>query len=77
MSEKEVELRLTASTKKASVLSKLLPTGNRTLKVAFIYEKTSVSSSWTYSHELGRLHIEEAFQKMLQRFIMIILTLII
>lgn len=62
MSEKEVELRLTASTKKASMLSKLLPTGSRTLKVAFIYEKTSVSSSWTYSHELGRLHLEEAFQ---------------
>lgn len=61
MSEKEVDLRLTASTKKASVLSKLLPTGNRTLKVAFIYEKTSGSSSWTYSHELGRLHIEESF----------------
>ena len=61
MSENEVELRLTASTKKASVLSKLLPTGNRTLKVAFIYEKTSASSSWTYSHELGRLHIEESF----------------
>lgn len=61
MSENEVELRLTASTKKASVLSKLLPTGNRTLKVAFIYEKTSASSSWTYSHELGRLHIEETF----------------
>ncbi len=61
MSENEVELRLTASTKKASMLSKLLPTGNRTLKVAFIYEKTSASSSWTYSHELGRLHIEESF----------------
>lgn len=61
MSKNEVELRLTASTKKASVLSKLLPTGNRTLKVAFIYEKTSASSSWTYSHELGRLHIEESF----------------
>lgn len=61
MSENEVELRLTASTKKASVLSKLLPTNNRTLKAAFIYEKTSASSSWTYSHELGRLHIEEAF----------------
>lgn len=61
MSKNEVELRLTASTKKASVLSKLLPTGNRTLKVAFIYEKTSASSSWTYSHELGRLHIEETF----------------
>lgn len=62
MSQKKVDLRLTTSTKKASVLSKLFPSGNRTLKIAFIYEKTSVSSSWTYSHELGRLHLEETFQ---------------
>lgn len=31
------------------------------LKIAFIYEKTSETSSWTYSHELGRLYIEQAF----------------
>ncbi len=61
MSKKEVDLRLTASPKKPSVLSKLIPTGTRKLKVAFIYEKTSLSSSWTYSHELGRLHLEETF----------------
>lgn len=61
MSKKEVDLRLTTTPKKTSVLSKLLPTGTRKLKVAFIYEKTLGSSSWTYSHELGRLHIEETF----------------
>lgn len=62
MSDKAVDLRLTTSHKKASVLSKLFPTGNRTLKVAFIYEKTSASSSWTYSHELGRLHLDTTFE---------------
>lgn len=61
MSKQEIDLRMTTSEKKASVLSKLLPTGNQKLKIAFIYEKTSASSSWTYSHELGRLHIEEVF----------------
>ena len=62
MSKQEVDLRMTASTKKPSVLSKLLPT-SQTLKIAFIYEKTSASSSWTYSHELGRAHLEESFPK--------------
>lgn len=62
LSKQEVDLRMTASTKKPSVLSKLLPT-SQTLKIAFIYEKTSASSSWTYSHELGRAHLEESFPK--------------
>lgn len=62
LSKREVELRMTASTKKPSVLSKLLPT-SQTLKIAFIYEKTSASSSWTYSHELGRAHLQENFPK--------------
>lgn len=61
MSKKEVDLRLTTTPKKTSVLSRLIPIGTRKLKVAFIYEKTLGSSSWTYSHELGRLHIEETF----------------
>ena len=61
MSDTEVDLRMTASTKKASVLTKLLTPGAKHLKVAFIYEKTSASSAWTYSHELGRLHLNEVF----------------
>ncbi|MCI8296527.1 MAG: BMP family ABC transporter substrate-binding protein [Lachnospiraceae bacterium] len=28
--------------------------------IAFIYEKTPETSSWTYGHELGRLYLEEA-----------------
>lgn len=31
------------------------------LKIAFIYEKTATSSAWTYSHELGRLYLEQTF----------------
>lgn len=60
MSTQKVDLRMTASPKKSFTLSKLLPSDKK-LKVAFIYEKTPVSSSWTYSHELGRLHVEETF----------------
>ena len=39
MSDTEVDLRMTASTKKASVFTKLLTPGAKHLKVAFIYEK--------------------------------------
>lgn len=31
------------------------------LKVAFIYARTIEKSGWTYSHELGRRHIEKVF----------------
>lgn len=31
------------------------------LKIAFIYEKTIETSSWSYSHELGRLYLEQVF----------------
>ncbi|MCI9593083.1 MAG: BMP family ABC transporter substrate-binding protein [Lachnospiraceae bacterium] len=31
------------------------------LKIAFIYEKTTEISSWSYSHELGRLYLEQVF----------------
>ena len=38
----------------------------RTLKVAFVYAKTSITSGWTYAHELGRLHIENIFSDQIQ-----------
>lgn len=31
------------------------------LKIAFIYARTAVTSSWTYGHELGRMYLEQAF----------------
>ena len=62
MSKKQVDLRMTASMKKPSVLTKLLTPSQNSLKVGFIYEKTSASSSWTYSHELGRAHLEESLK---------------
>ena len=48
-------------TEKPSLLGKLHLFGTPTLKIAFLYEKTPNSSAWTYGHELGRLHLEQAF----------------
>lgn len=48
---------------KSSLLGKILPTtpAPEDLKIAFLYYKTPETSSWTYAHELGRLHLEQAF----------------
>lgn len=45
------------------LVSRLLSAGgeNAPLKIAFIYEKTTETSSWSYAHELGRLYLEQAF----------------
>ncbi len=36
-------------------------TSSKKLKVAFIHERSTEESSWTYSHELGRMHLEQVF----------------
>ena len=40
------------------ILSPIIPPAYK-LKVGFIYHKTSETSSWTYSHNLGRVYLEE------------------
>lgn len=59
--EDDIDIKMDPTEEKKSILTKLLPKGNTKLKIAFIYEKTISASAWTYSHELGRLHLEEAF----------------
>ena len=50
---------------KPSLLNWLFPSNTiepEMLKIGFIYMKTPDTSSWTYAHELGRLHLEQVFQ---------------
>lgn len=60
----QVELIQSPEEVKSSFINKLIP-GNiltpETLKIAFIYMKTTDTSSWAYAHELGRMHIEQMF----------------
>lgn len=42
------------------ILTDLIP-GNAKQKVAFIHQKTSETSGWTYGHELGRMYLEGVF----------------
>ena len=43
-----------------NILNFILP-GTQKPKIAFFYEKTTTDSSWSYSHELGRLYLETVF----------------
>lgn len=46
---------------KKTLLKRLLPSGQPKLKVAFVHENAAGTSEWTYSHELGRFHLEQTF----------------
>ena len=46
---------------KAGLFRQLLPSGTTEIKAAFLHEKTADTSGWTYSHELGRTYLEQAF----------------
>lgn len=58
--ELQMEPASTTDVKK-NILTRLLPSSSPQLKVAFIHEKSKENSSWTYAHELGRMHLEETF----------------
>ena len=44
-----------------NLLNLILPDNSAKVKIAFFYEKTHRTSGWTYSHELGRLYLENVF----------------
>lgn len=45
---------------KKTLVKMILPQNSEPLKIAFIHTKTVETSSWTYGHDLGRGHLEEA-----------------
>lgn len=44
-----------------NLLNLILPDNANKVKIAFLYEKNHRTSSWAYSHELGRLYLENVF----------------
>lgn len=47
----------------SNIWNRILPSASqKKYKIAFIHEKTAETSSWTYGHELGRMHLEEVFK---------------
>lgn len=59
--EKPIDLKLEAEQKEKPSLLARLPLSTKPLQVAFVYDKTPETSGWTYSHELGRQHVERVF----------------
>ncbi|MGN0494784.1 MAG: BMP family ABC transporter substrate-binding protein [Lachnospiraceae bacterium] len=59
--ENSVELLMDPTEDKKLVDSVLNKIRTSKKKIAFIYDKSPSESNWIYSHELGRLHLEEAF----------------
>ena len=57
----EVERVMEPETEKTPILTRLLASPKRMIKVAFIYEGSTNSSEWNYAHELGRQQLEDAF----------------
>ncbi len=59
-----IDVKLTPEEeKRRGLLAKMFAPGeDRQLKVAFIYDKTPLTSGWTYSHESGRLHVQRVFK---------------
>ena len=41
-----------------NLLNLILPDNANRIRIAFLYEKNHRTSSWTYSHELGRLYLD-------------------
>ncbi len=58
----EVRLLMNAdpSVEKKPFVKRILPLSQEVLKIAFIHAKTVETSSWTYGHDLGRGHLEQA-----------------
>lgn len=58
----EVKLIMNADTavEKKPLVKRILPLNPEPLKIAFIHTKTAETSSWTYGHDLGRSHLEQA-----------------
>lgn len=64
--EESIDLKLNPNQEKPPLLKLILPSSMTVVKIAFIYEKTAGNSAWTYSHELGRLHLEQVFGDQVQ-----------
>ena len=65
--EEPIELLMEPSKKESSptlyknLLNLIIPDNSNKVKIAFLYEKTHRTSGWTYSHELGRLYLDNVF----------------
>lgn len=53
-------------TDQKSLLNYLIPQTQKKLKVVFLYPREPKTSAWLYSHELGRMYLDETFSDKLE-----------
>lgn len=56
-----VDIKMNPNESKAPLLQRLVPLSSPVLKIAFVHEVDPQKSGWTYAHDLGRMHLEQAF----------------
>lgn len=49
-----------------NLISRIISSAPKKLKIAFVNDKTADTSSWTYAHELGRQHLEDVFENQIE-----------
>lgn len=60
--ESSVEIQMNPNDTKKTLLQRLIPLSSPTLNIAFVHETAPEKSGWTYAHDLGRMHLEQAFR---------------
>lgn len=56
-----VDIKMAPNESKTPLLQRLIPLHSPVLKIAFVHEVDPQQSGWTYAHDLGRMHLEQAF----------------
>lgn len=61
-----MDIQMDPKDKKKPLLQRLVPTSSPVLHIAFVHDADPKNSAWTYAHDLGRMHLEEAFPDQLK-----------
>ena len=61
-----VDIQMDPKDGKKNLLKRLVPSSSPLLRIAFVHDAYPENSGWTYAHDLGRMHLEEAFPDQLK-----------
>ena len=59
--EESLEIKMNPEIQKKPLFQKLIPLSSPIQNIAFVHEVDPHKSAWTYLHDLGRMHLEQAF----------------
>lgn len=59
--EESLEIKMNPEIQKKPLFQRLIPLSSPIQNIAFVHEVDPHKSAWTYLHDLGRMHLEQAF----------------